>query len=107
MLMNNTRYYKSSSLSGVEGRGEHVKTFDTINTKHTPPVLNDSSLVFLTIARIYAELSELTISFFEMDNSIMSPLFGDVCESKDTGNNIITKHTPPLLHDVSCNGVLK
>ena len=91
VLRNHINHSKSndivSSLSGVKGREEHVNTFDTINTKHTPPLF-----------------SELTISFFEMDNSIMSLFFSDLQYFQD--NNILpTKHTPPLLHHVSHSGV--
>ena len=58
--------------------------------RHTPPLF-----------------SELTISFLEMDNSIMSLLFSDVCEPK---NILIKRHssvelveyTPPLLQGLSC-----
>ena len=74
-----------SSLSGVEGRG--YLALISSNTKHTPPLF-----------------SELTISFFEMDNSIMSLFFSDLQYFQD--NNILpTKHTPPLLHHVSHSGV--
>ena len=39
-----------------------VNTMDleSIFSKHTPPLLNDSSLVFLTTARIYAELHNVS-----------------------------------------------
>ena len=47
-----------------------VNTMDleSIFSKHTPPLLNDSSLVFLTTARIYAKLEHIFYHYSREDS---------------------------------------